>query len=659
MTYSVFADRSLWWSAPIFALPTEGRQKYSVTEDYGFLVSDVSTTNPSTTLILDYSGTGPSGETSGELDFSDFDTTKLATLELIQGGSTSQLQIVIKGYTHYDFTGGDGVNLFTGGAGNDSFTGGSRDDILAGRGGADVLMGLGGDDELYGGNGSDMIYGGDDDDYIDGGNGADFMYGEDGDDVIVLRGISEIIDGGAGIDELHVQLGGTTTAGNITWDMMQPGGHNGFERISGILTGFSDSVYAQHQYANLDASGGFYNFGFFDYRGTFDGRDVAQLDFDGIGVSNSSKINFSDGTSETFYISNFHSVTVHGSAFGDTINGTEGDDILKGEDGDDIITGRDGDDHMEGGSGNDTFLGVTVGDSVIGGDDTDKAEIDLSTATEGFDYNAFISQGDIQVEQIWGVLTDHDDDVYINRPVGNLDGGDGFDVLGANFAIWDTSTSVHLENLDDPTAYQNFDFASGSSDAFILSNFERFNLSLTLGDDVFYGLGNDDTAYGNDGNDQLFGMGGDDRLYTGDGSDDLDGGDGADPLNFQGQNAVGKGGTGADTFIFSGYANGDTDWVTILDFDEAEDSIVFTGFQHDGSDVQLIVDGEVTWLSQNNGRRNGTDKMMRLEAETDGGSTFLTINYGFQLKERILDGTQIEFENVTAYELSAADMVVF
>src|SRR4051812_34781563 len=120
--------------------------------------------------------------------------------------------------------GGPGDDALAGGGGADDLDGGAGDDSLSGAAGADRLAGGDGDDLLYGGNGpdtllgdagsdilngglssGDVLIGGDGPDLLRGGGGADVLEGDAGDDLLAGDGGANMVDPGAGTDEVLVR----------------------------------------------------------------------------------------------------------------------------------------------------------------------------------------------------------------------------------------------------------------------------------------------------------------------------------------------------------------------------------------------------------------------------------------------------------------------
>jgi Ca2+-binding RTX toxin-like protein len=152
------------------------------------------------------------------------------------GGDTMRTVITFTGRNVADFASGNldgfaadgsappGTTLI-GTAVNETLTGGSGNDLIEGRGGTDSLNGMGGADVIVGGDDRDSIRGGTGNDRIDGGGGGDSIDGGagddeihagDGNDTVLINDGADTVWGGAGDDEIAVQisppLGKTTTA---------------------------------------------------------------------------------------------------------------------------------------------------------------------------------------------------------------------------------------------------------------------------------------------------------------------------------------------------------------------------------------------------------------------------------------------------------------
>jgi Ca2+-binding RTX toxin-like protein len=111
--------------------------------------------------------------------------------------------------------------------------GGGGDDGLFTYSGSDVMAGNGGNDLVYSEDGDDSLFGGDGNDTLQGGLGADFVAGDDGDDLIYIRELSaETVDGGAGTDQLYIDIRDLTSGVSLTWsgsDVALTGGTTSIE----------------------------------------------------------------------------------------------------------------------------------------------------------------------------------------------------------------------------------------------------------------------------------------------------------------------------------------------------------------------------------------------------------------------------------------------
>ena len=90
-----------------------------------------------------------------------------------------------------------------------------------------------------------------------------------------------------------------------------------------------------------------------------------------------------------------------------------------------------------------------------------------------------------------------------------------------------------------------------------------------------YGKDGSDTVYGSNGDDRLFGGNGNDTLNGSYGDDTIEGGAGDDELSGDGGSDVYYGGSGDDMFVFEIRNNATIIAPIILDFDRADDLLVF------------------------------------------------------------------------------------
>jgi len=241
--------------------------------------------------------------------------------------------------------------------------------------------------------------------------------------------------------------------------------------------------------------------------------------------------------------------TVDGGGGGDTISGGAGDDSLDGENGNDNIFGGAGNDQIFGGSNNDNLSGDSGDDTLTGGEGgADRFLFDPSNDLEGNDTitdfevgsdrivlqaadilradpdlpaadgdpTAFAEQLDASNE--WNVLPSSDGDIIIQHPGGSIE------FVGVPFSnVTDT-----FAELDELNAAEIVGLKVGNDG----------NNSSTgdQNDEVFYGLGGNDTIDARGGADIVFGGDGDDTLTGGSGNDTLSGGEGLDEFRFDPSN---------------------------------------------------------------------------------------------------------------------------
>ena len=109
------------------------------------------------------------------------------------------------------------IEVVYGGDGNDFLSGNIADNALYGGRGNDDLRGGSGSDILYGEAGDDVLYGEEENDILIGGEGSNELYGGAGADLLVYResalaGMTNLIEGEAGIDAFQIILTATTHA---------------------------------------------------------------------------------------------------------------------------------------------------------------------------------------------------------------------------------------------------------------------------------------------------------------------------------------------------------------------------------------------------------------------------------------------------------------
>lgn len=228
--------------------------------------------------------------------------------------------------------------------------------------------------------------------------------------------------------------------------------------------------------------------------------------------------------------------TLDGGAGNDTISGGDGNDVLYGNDDDDLLAGSTGNDVVNGGAGNDNMGGGTGNDTMDGGTGNDTMGAGL---------------GDDSMNGGGG-----NDGVFGGGGDDTLNGDDGDDNMAGSFAS---------DVLDGGNG--NDDMGGGTG---------RDTLGGGAGNDTMGGGEGDDILSGGAGNDFIAGGGRDDTLDGGSGDDRINAGEGSDRIT---------GGEGRDTFIFTGFTNGERD--TITDWTNDEDMLRLTGITGNSAQERL------------------------------------------------------------------------
>jgi Ca2+-binding RTX toxin-like protein len=277
------------------------------------------------------------------------------------------------------------IENVTGGAANDTITGSEGANLLKGSAGADSLRGVDGNDTLNGGPGNDVL---------EGGAGIDTAVYDTttivavdlrleavqdtgaGHDILI--GIENLVGGSAG-DRLTGNSGANTLVGNSGGDLMigDAGddlldGGKGNDRLEGG-DGFDMAVFSGSRSNYVVAALADGTVTVSDLRSDGDGQDTL------MGVE---QLRFSDGAVPA-------SLTVMGTASGDTLAGGAGDDRVTGLSGNDLLIGLGGDDLIRGGGGKDTLSG---------GDGRDVFVFDTKPARKNIDKIVDFAVG---VDAIW------------------------------------------------------------------------------------------------------------------------------------------------------------------------------------------------------------------------------------------------------------------
>ncbi len=469
-------------------------------------------------------------------------------------------------------TGGDANATGFGGTGiSDIFYGLGGNDYLGGTGGGDRLYGGDGNDTISGqgahpsNTGYNGTIGGLD--IFDGGAGDDLVenvaFGGGGFPPALAADSLMQLDGGSGFDTFSADFSNQTVP--IIWNEATPTDFvfaNGayarnFERLKHMVGGSAnDSFITPGQFNNnLHGNGGDDYFApglgqdnVFGGPGT----DTLVLDFSIgdtallTGVTNNGgsaiwRALVANGSvlPDYFFYNQIESLQVTGTSKADAILGTDGSDRFLGLGGDDILYGTGNSsftspDYIDGGDGNDTIRGsysaAGIGDTLLGGTGNDsflpRTGSDNVSGGPGNDtitVTEFPSGGYGNDVFDGG---DGDDLVYNVSPGGNLstnthqgpvkmqlDGGAGFDTLGADFgnqtqAITFIGGQTNSFDFTDGSYFRNFErisvLVSGSGNDYIIET-GRVSNSINLGngdDTINPGLG-DDYIQGGGGTDLL------------------------------------------------------------------------------------------------------------------------------------------------------------
>ena len=428
------------------------------------------------------------------------------------------------------------------------------------------LTGTTGGDTLHGGALTDRLIGGDGDDRLDSGTG-----------------LAETIDGGAGTDRWLADL--ATVGPPIRLNLLTsqtsfatlPNRTKvaGIEALTLTLGRGADSITAAGFTQNDSILGGAGNDSIDPGLGNDTvsggaGVDLLRADF--TNYSGESGRVFQDATGIYFYNrfsgSPQRTLTYDGFERFD-LTGTTGTDVLNGGALTDRLIGGAGDDRLDSRTG--------LAETIHGGEGTDHWLADLGTVRTDIRLNLVTSQVNFTtlsngtkvagIEALTLTLGSGADSISaaglsqndtilggpgadtINPGLGNdlVNGGTSRDLLVVDFTAYSGEGGRVIQ---DPSALYFYNRFSGSPvRTLTYSEFERFDLTGTTGNDLFFGAGEADRLIGGDGADDLSGLGGDDTIDGGLGADTMRGGEQADLFTVDNINdvIVGALGDGIDT----------------------------------------------------------------------------------------------------------------
>jgi Ca2+-binding RTX toxin-like protein len=512
--------------------------------------------------------------------------------------------------------GNDGNDLLRGGGGNDLLEGGNQDDEIYGGSGDDTLLGGDGNDFLSGGAGRDLLDGGNDFDTVSyaqpqqqigvllsvDGNGdivgsqgdalgdvlksIDHIIGTQFSDFISANDLDNILEGGAGNDQLYGQAGNDIIQGGAGADFLNGGdgsdwtsyiessspvkvdlhvgrGQGGdaqgdtfldLENVKGSL--YNDYIRGSFADNWLDGSAGDDEiYGSLGADTIDGGAGIDTLSYEKVGQAVNVSLRNGNETTKGDSIrrhvvgfdindepiedplqSSIENLT--GTVFNDVLEGDKGQNIIKGLAGDDNIRGDDGDDLLIGGAGQDTM---------DGGGGSDWA--DYTSSTRGVEVN---------LQTGIGKGGDAEGDRLVLKTIENLRGSDSSDTLiGDENNNWiapelsnrpgDAST---IDLVDGGLGkdrllidYSREDFYTGISGGYNLGSDQAGSLgridtnTFTIFDAVTFtgieelevrGTSKNDVVYGGAGNDYILSGAGNDTIYGGRGSNTILADDGDD-----------------------------------------------------------------------------------------------------------------------------------
>lgn len=386
---------------------------------------------------------------------------------------------------------------------------GAGDDRLVGTAYNDALEGLEGNDIISGRGGDDALYGGSGNDTLEGGEGNDLVDGGEGDDTYIFTQ-------GSGMDILGDETGFNTV-------------------FFGAGISAESVAYYYAEYGGLSI-----------FYGTGDAVNVGNFQYDPYRLD---QVVFSDGTvhDTDFILSHMVAPLVTltedndyfaGSGIPVNLTALAGDDLIYASEGDDTINGGTGSDSLNGGSGDDLYL-LSEGDGI------DQIE-DL--------------YGDDTISIAGGVNPDTATYTRLNTDL----------IIGYGAS----GDAVTLKYFFEKYAPINDRVIFGDGTVhdidYINAHLVPALVTLTDGDDTYYGDSWDELVNGSVGNDWIAGDAGNDTLFGGSGDDFVAGDDGNDVMYGGTGDDTLQGWWGDDVYAFAAGDGADVIW----DYDGI-DTIVF------------------------------------------------------------------------------------
>ena len=231
------------------------------------------------------------------------------------------------------------------------------------RGGNDLIDGGAGDDEIHGdfGNADGVVVPAG---FFDLG-GADRLYGGDGADMIYGDAGNDLLDGGAGADTLRGGTGADTYYVDDAGDVVDETGGAGIDRV---VTARS------------------FNLG-----------SASQVDGD---VENLTQT----GTANVSGVGNALANIIVGNGASNALSGAAGNDKLSGAAGTDTLTGGSGADQLTGGTGADTFRYLSLNDSTVAAMGRDRLSDFDHTEADRIDLQAIDARTNVAGDQAFSFI---------------------------------------------------------------------------------------------------------------------------------------------------------------------------------------------------------------------------------------------------------------
>ena len=323
--------------------------------------------------------------------------------------------------------------------------------LLDGGEGNDTLLSYGGySNTLIGGLGDDLLESYDGNFHsLQGGAGSDRIYsynekntlitGEEGNDFLSsINGFNNILRGGNGDDEIYTKGGNNFI-------------YSGFGQDR-IISEATDILIGEYQHSLSPIV-----------------LNVEEPNF-GHGIIAGAQVNTSFSAIESFKF--------FGGQFDDTLVAGNGDDTLDGGAGNDILNGQAGNNTILGQAGNDTILSIEAG-FISGG--------------RGNDF-MLLREGNFEVNG-----NEDNDIIFMLEATGNVNGGDGFDLLGINYQ----SSTFPITMEYDPINQSGYLKSNNRQVSF--THIEQLEIFGSLASDRLVGTNNSDLLNGNEGIDTLVG----------------------------------------------------------------------------------------------------------------------------------------------------------